>query len=381
MQPMTFQDYRRAFLEEPLTDQMIKSQLKPQLSMTLKKNSESTGSVSVVFVPTFQGTLLYDCSNHSRCTPLFLSPMSPWSYQHIYERLQMTTTRIIPHAKNSVDYPAFTCAPSPLSHIGHCNVVPTLGAVHELSQKLSQNDPPITMLTLAYDWRQSLPTLLSPTSEASLYWTMLALVEKYDKIIIVSHGTACRLTATLINSLKDNVESKISALICAAPAKSTEAKMALENGTGLLTAGGRAHVHGDACSNVRGEGRVDFTSVNSEMGLSKRRLRTLGHVAGPWDVVDARLASTQADRIALAKRFPSIIDIAATSDLVPAIPSVHRAICVDAQSAVDRRDACQTLFKSAEVVKSNADAFNLSEILGNVIKEVVNSVHGEKNGQ
>lgn len=375
MRPMTLRDYRRAFLKEPSIDRMLlKSDQNAHLSTTSKVSSQPVSPISVIFIPTFQGTLLYDCSNHSKCTPLFLSPMSPWTYRHTYDRLQMTTTKVKPNANHSVDYPSFACAPSPLSHIGHCNAVPTRGAVHELSQKLLQNDPPITMHTVAYDWRQSLPTLLSRASKASVYWTMKTLLEDNGKMIIVAHGTACRLAANMINALESDIENKIPALICAAPTTSAEGRMALENGTGLLTAGGRAHIHGDACINVRNGKRVDFTSVNSEIGLSPRRLRSLGHVAGPWDVVDAQFASPPVARIALAQRFPSIIEIATASDLVPGVPSVHRAICVDVRSVAKRKESCRNLFKSAEIIESNADAFDLAEILGHVIKKVIKSV-------
>lgn len=384
MRPFKIQHYRIAFLNESRTSTNFTKQSfsssRHETEVLSQRTAFANSNTTVIFVPTFQATLLYDCAGYKNsCSPLFLSPLSPWTYQRVYERLILPSTVMMPDVEDAVDYPAFTCAPSPFSHIGHCNSVPARGALSELERNLWQHsDPAIQMQRVGYDWRQSMRTLLSMSSTSFTTSMTMALRRSKDTdLIIVAHGTACTIAANWIKAQTKTIGYRIQAFICGAPAGSGDATAALRHGTGLLTAGNSSHIHVDSCANVRDGRRVDFTVVDVEIGLSARRLRSLGHVSGVWDVVGPKLVSTARERMEFARRLPSVVEMAAGVDDIPSLPNIDRVLCINARNrqSNDNEGAqqCQQYFGSgdAEVVESEADAHDLTALFADTIRGVV----------
>lgn len=372
LQAISVEKYRSIFRNESTTlpSQNIHGK---QISSDEKEAPTSadrtvSSALSVIFIPSFQGTLLYDCADKSSCIPLFLSPLSPKTYRQTYDALQSSSTIAFRDLHYTVEYPSFTCPPSPFSHIGHCNALPALGAIHDFIANLNSSAPPLVVKVVPYDWRQSIRVLLSSSSKNSFSETLSAILRKQSKqSVIVAHGTACRLLAHFLNA--SNQISQVKAVICIAPAQSEDGAKALLNGTGLLTEPESAHVRADACVNVRDSSRLDFSQVDGELGLSRRRREAMQHVPGPWDVIDPKLVSSKGERISLARGFPAVMELAASGGLVPAILGLKNVVCVDAKREAHTNSLCEVMQHASSVIQSGAHKFDLVGLAADIVRK------------
>lgn len=102
--------------------------------------------------------------------------------------------------------------------------------------------------------------------------------------------------------------NNVAMVVCAAAVGPGSAfvRAALEEGDGILTAGG-AHVYMDAMANARAEGRLDFRLVEFELGLRKGRGMGVGEVAGVWDLGDSLVEKEE--RVRLARGMASLREL------------------------------------------------------------------------
>lgn len=342
-------------------------------STTAKNKTKTTPALQphVIFVPGFQGTLLYHCNRRPRtCQPLFLSPLTPTTSLQTYQQLQSVTSSsisVMHDAPNSVDYASFTCARRPFSHTAHCNAVPAAGPVQALINNLTASVPSLIVHTVPYDWRQSMDTLLHSSSTNSFATTMarimariMALASHTTRsaasypVVVVAHGTGCHLVSHFFSKRNRAQETMhqwrqrigVGPIVCVAPTHPAQAVTALRNGTGMLTTGA-AHAHIDACANVHDPHRVDFSHVDSYLGLNRRRLSLLSVPAGAWDSPSptARFATTLDQRKSLARAFPAVVELAASEGTMPSIDSASRVVCIEARRSQSNENihACQLL--------------------------------------
>lgn len=398
MQATSVESYRSTFLNHswvppPQNGHIIdKSTTTQDITGSPKSPAVDVSSKSstspVIFIPGFQGTLLYDCSGRTQntCNPLFLSPLVPYSYQHVYDSLLLPYPAVtaFSHLPYTADYPTFTCPPSPFSHIAHCNPLPAKGTVHQLINHLLQANPPVHVDVVPYDWRQSAPDLLSPSGSSAFVQAFTTALDKRSApAVVVAHGTACRLVARFLNTMhtgSGNCSSSdtdtdkdsnppVKAFICLAPATSQDAVDALQNGTGLLTEIAHAHAHADACANVWDSHRLDFTYIDSELGLSRRRRSAMPHVPGVWDVSGPRLVSLQSERQRLARGLRALTELAASDGVVPAVPGVRDSVCVAALSeGVRSTPAGCEVMPAASSVARDVHRYDLIGLASDVVR-------------
>lgn len=362
------------------TETATKTETKTEMSTekTTTAQVQSRRRKHVIFVPGFQGTLLYHCRGQpSSCQPLFLSPLTPATCARTYDRLRYAKSPYITTmhgTAQSVDYASSTCAGRPFSHTGHCNAVPAIGPVQQLISNLSTLMPSAVVHTVPYDWRQSTATLLQSSSTTSFVTAMMRTMKQImrevprksvsgdsERVVVVAHGTACRLLSHLLSTWNRNQDFVrdwrqrvgFHTVVCVAPTHPEQAVAALLNGSGMLTKG-EAHLHIDACANVdaalgrghsaegtSGHGahnahnsrRVDFSHVDSYLGLNRRRVSLLSESGGAWSAPNVRFAATQAQRMSLAHSFPSVVELSASDGTMPAMDSASPVVCVEAKGA------------------------------------------------
>lgn len=258
--------------------------------------SSTTPSVPapVIFIPSFQGTLLRHPSEH---IPLFLSPLTPYTQQATYTLLRSQDT--VP--TRYVEYPTFVCAPHPFSHIGHCAPIPAKGPVAALEKYI--NERGLQFYTVPYDWRLTRADILKSNFTAHL---SDLLSKNNEATVVVAHGTSCHL----LKAFRRLYRSQFRAY-CITPIPASVAADTLSTGEGLLTAGG-AHAYAHPAINVVKE-RLDFRSMEHELGLRQTRHAYLPNVSGPWDEGEV-FAASQDERIGLAKSFASLTELSSVTD-------------------------------------------------------------------
>lgn len=160
-------------------------------------------------------------------------------------------------------------------------------------------------------------------------------------------------------------------MICVAPARPEDATDALHYGTGLLTDNTAAHVHADACTNVRDGSRLDFSQVDGELGLSKRRRKSMPHPAGPWDIKEPQVVSSTQERIALARALQSVTELAGTDGRVPVIDDVNHVVCVEAEKNDHRTDtlACDAVQGTSEVIRFDTHKYDLVGLAADIVRK------------
>lgn len=277
----------------------------------------------LVVVPGFQGTLLQRC-DRGGCLPLFLAPLTDSGWRAVYAALceYGASVRAATGAA-ALEYPVATCAPSPMSHVGHCLPLPGAGALQELLGVLTGSFGYVDGVSLhaaGYDWR------LDPAEVSASAWgpAFARAVERNARAsVIVAHGYGCIVVAHYLARMpSDWKRAHIAHLWClAAPLfGAASARNATVAGTGILTVG-NAHTIWRATSNLH-PSRLDFRMMEFELGLRKTRRVALPPTAGPWDVSAAPPATPAKDRIALALSLPSVRAMLPRADLAAPAPHV-----------------------------------------------------------
>lgn len=265
----------------------------------------------IVLVPGFEGSL-FQHSRKSRTrefgsSTIFLAPVTDESASVICKQLaldyQVKADRYRSHfdlkvignegGVSTTEYPQATCAPS--SCIAHCVPVPAVGPINRLAQKLSAdygyvND--VSLFGAPYDWRLPPHQLRGqPDRAADSSWTHTlerlisgAVFSTAEKVpaLIFAHGYGCVLVSQFLATTSDEWrQSHVSRLWCVSAPLGGTAVAAMELLSGFSWHNSPRTLQSFA--NARVEGRLDFRSMEFELGLRRTRRQPLPHVAGVWD--------------------------------------------------------------------------------------------------
>ncbi len=323
--------------------------------------ANETHSLSVTFVPSFQGTLLLyrslTAAHGASPEPLHLCPLSRHSVSDLYTKVLSRRISI----SDRVEYAQCRCAPRPYSHEGHCNVMPVRNSgVSLLRAMLSAAS--VRLKTVPYDWTMR--------SEAIVSTFIAPALQNGDSRIVIAHGSACGLVAAAL--------SNNHVFVCAFPVANSTARSAIEEGEDSeLVNVGHSHRYFDAMS----EANVHSTFMSDvDAGISKRRLRRLSPdlVDGPWgrhrksEEAGLPFAAERQVRKEFFSRIEFLAEFARTDDRIQPRGSACRySVCIE--SMKDRN--CRRLFESAnEVVVANTnDMYDLSESVAQVVKKLLAS--------
>jgi pimeloyl-ACP methyl ester carboxylesterase len=252
----------------------------------------------IVIVPGFEGSLLATPSAN-----LFLSPLSAASWNRIAEVLPLTYSESSGAYKSAstgthdarvtlagerydlpaADYPAATCAPEPFSRVGHCLPLPATGPVANLTALLAAKysyQHGRTMFGAPYDWR------LPPEHLVRGRWgsDMTALLSSLNRnTLVVAHGYGCTIAAAYLSERAASWRrAHVARLYCLAAPLDGTVSAALRMISGHLPPY-EARRTWSSASNADSASRLDFRSVEFELGLRRARRRALPFVPGIWD--------------------------------------------------------------------------------------------------
>ncbi|PXF45200.1 hypothetical protein BWQ96_05030 [Gracilariopsis chorda] len=276
----------------------------PRTAPLLKSN------VQIVFIPSFQGTLL---QNTEYQLPLFLSPLSRTSYKRVYELLRSEQTHAVT-GEYAVEYAHYGCKNNS-GHFSHCMSVPLRGAVSHLKEKYR-------VQSLGYDWRQTRQTIYNGGFGEEIRQAL-----KCDQCVIIAHGSGC----SLLRYAAGREPIVRSTTACIAPATARTAS-ATKQGDGLATAG-NAHTIGDCMRSVR-ERKIDFGSMAGELGMLRgRKGRSALPAVEGLDYEEVRMVSKQ-ERARLLRSFDAIRELGVNDGAV-----LH--VCVEGLGQVTRVDGIE----------------------------------------
>lgn len=277
----------------------------PRATPSLRPN------VQIVFIPSFQGTLL---QNAEAQLPLFLAPLSRTSYKRLYALLRSEHTHALPD-EDAVEYPNYGCK-NHSGHFSHCLPVPLRGAVSQLREKYK-------VQSLGYDWRQANEAIYNGAFGERIRQAM-----KCDNCVIIAHGSGCSLLRYAV-SQGPTVRSRTA---CISPVTARTA-YETKQGDGLTTAGD-AHTIGDCMKSVR-ERKIDFGSMAGELGMLRgRKGRSALPAVEGLDYDEIHLVPRQ-ERSELVNSFDASRDLGVNDGAIV-------QVCVEGMGEVMKVDGVET---------------------------------------